>query len=257
MAYRRTIPLRDGRSVELPAGTRASALEERYWGELVRGQAAIAALGFVALVCLANAALAFSGRLAAYGDLAGAALASAALVSAVSFLIWLHRSVKNAWWLRIRPLDPSPSWAVLCWFVPLANLVHPLRVIKSLHDASDPELLDELDEVQEVDNPSYRAPAIRRLSRALDWDKPLPLGVWWSCFLAGGFMARATMWPLSDLHLGWTERMVGWALSGHLALGVAAVAAILVIRSVVARRAELYRRVSLIVDRDDHSLSTP
>lgn len=242
--------LRDLRTMWLPAGTTSPELERLYWGELARAHVAMVALGFVAAACLANAALAFTDRLMVYGDLAAMAFVLLSTVSAASFLSWLYRSVSNAWRLQIQPLEHSPSWSVFCWFVPLVNLVHPLRVVKSLYDASDPDQLPELDEIAVVENPTYREPAHRRLVRRENWNKLIPLGAWWSCFLAGGFIARAAFFHRADQPF-LEERLLGWAVSGHLALLVAAVSAILVIRGIVLRRGELYRRLALIVDQED------
>jgi hypothetical protein len=47
------------------------------------------------------------------------------------FLLWLHRVVRqlNAWGLYT---GVTPGWAAGCWFVPLVNLVKPLRIMRSI-----------------------------------------------------------------------------------------------------------------------------
>ena len=48
------------------------------------------------------------------------------LVTAVVFLVWLHRARRNAVAVRHQF---GPGWAIGGWFVPLANVYIPLRVV--------------------------------------------------------------------------------------------------------------------------------
>jgi Domain of unknown function (DUF4328) len=59
----------------------------------------------------------------------------ALLVTGVCFLIWWHHSVAN---LKAagQPVSASPEWATAMWFVPFANLVLPLRIMKELAETA-------------------------------------------------------------------------------------------------------------------------
>ena len=59
--------------------------------------------------------------------------------SAISFLMWLHRSQRNLPALGNRQPEFSPAWAVGGWFIPVYNLVHPYLVASALWKGSDPE----------------------------------------------------------------------------------------------------------------------
>lgn len=59
------------------------------------------------------------------------------LASVVVFLIWLWRAHAN---LRDAgfPLRYGPNWAVAWWFVPIANLIEPYRVMADFWRATEP-----------------------------------------------------------------------------------------------------------------------
>jgi Domain of unknown function (DUF4328) len=59
----------------------------------------------------------------------------ALVVSAVAFLIWWHHSVAN-FRAAGQPISVTPEWATAMWFVPFANLVLPLSVMKELAGAA-------------------------------------------------------------------------------------------------------------------------
>ena len=54
------------------------------------------------------------------------------LVSAVVFLVWVYRANSNAHALGFADLKFTPGWAVGWWFVPIANVVQPARVMIEL-----------------------------------------------------------------------------------------------------------------------------
>ena len=58
--------------------------------------------------------------------------------SAVLFLTWLWRSVKNQEWLGRSGAPISPLWSVLWWFIPIANLFMPRLAIQELWRSSAP-----------------------------------------------------------------------------------------------------------------------
>ncbi|MDE0146732.1 MAG: DUF4328 domain-containing protein [Rhodospirillaceae bacterium] len=54
-------------------------------------------------------------------------------VTAVAFLVWVHRANANAHALGFADLKFRPGWAVGWWFVPIANLVQVPRVMLELY----------------------------------------------------------------------------------------------------------------------------
>ena len=88
--------------------------------------------------------------------------ASAWFLSAVTFLSWLHRAVKNLSALGARKLRFTPGWAVGWFFVPFMDLIRPYEAVTELWHASDPAI------------PSYE-PASRAAPAAVRW--------WWGLFV--------------------------------------------------------------------------
>lgn len=80
------------------------------------------------------------------------------LVTGVVWFLWLHRAVANARALG-RPTDFTPGWAVGWWFVPLANVVRPYQILRSL--------------VDELGAPTNR-----------------PVLWWWGCYLAASVFSN-------------------------------------------------------------------
>ena len=54
------------------------------------------------------------------------------LVTAVYWLVWLHRSYANLSAVGVRKTRFTAGWAVGYWFVPIANLWRPYQVMKDL-----------------------------------------------------------------------------------------------------------------------------
>jgi hypothetical protein len=68
----------------------------------------------------------------------GAAHTLLTLVTAVIFLVWLHRSYANLEALGARDCTYSPGWAVGYFFIPILNLFRPYQVTQEIWKASDP-----------------------------------------------------------------------------------------------------------------------
>lgn len=64
-------------------------------------------------------------------------------ITAVLFLMWLHRAYRNLPTLGARHLKYSPGWAVGGFFVPILSLVRPFQVVRKIWQASDPNVLDD------------------------------------------------------------------------------------------------------------------
>ena len=67
---------------------------------------------------------------------------TARIITAVTFLMWIFRASRN-----LRPLGTqnqrySPEGAVGWWFVPVANLLIPYKVVKELSVGSHPQAID-------------------------------------------------------------------------------------------------------------------
>jgi hypothetical protein len=60
--------------------------------------------------------------------------------AAVSFLMWLHRANRNLSPLGASHPEFSPGWAVGWFFIPLANIIVPYRVVKEIWVKSNPLL---------------------------------------------------------------------------------------------------------------------
>ncbi len=54
----------------------------------------------------------------------------------VIWLIWIYRVSKNSYILRQRSLKFRPGWSVAWWFIPVANLIQPFRIIRELWQAN-------------------------------------------------------------------------------------------------------------------------
>lgn len=66
----------------------------------------------------------------------GMVAVSAAL--SVLLLVWIYRVVKNLRSFDLSGLRYSPVWSVLWWFIPLANTVMPVLVLREVYKASRP-----------------------------------------------------------------------------------------------------------------------
>jgi hypothetical protein len=59
------------------------------------------------------------------------------VMTAVVFLMWLHRAYRNLPALGARNLDTTPGWAVGYFFIPFANLVKPFQVVREVWRKSE------------------------------------------------------------------------------------------------------------------------
>lgn len=141
------------------------------------------------------------------------------LMSAVLFLMWLHRAYRNLHALGARPLETTPGWAVGYFFIPFANLIKPFQVLREIWNKSDPQA-----EIQEgFGNYSMETPAL------VAW--------WWAFWLVANASSLIT-----DLILSTTEtidtRIIAIWLSNvaHVLVVVASVLAILLIKKIDERQ---------------------
>ncbi|MFE6913743.1 DUF4328 domain-containing protein [Streptomyces rubiginosohelvolus] len=139
------------------------------------------------------------------------------LVTAVVFIIWFHRTRRNA-----EVFDPSvqrmgPGWAVGGWFVPVANFWFPYRVASGVWEAS----------AQTRPDGGWRT-----VPRT-------PLNLWWGAWIATVLAARVTgrLWERAEEP---TEivRAAGLVAASDAVDIVAAVLAILYVRAVTGMQVE-------------------
>ena len=71
---------------------------------------------------------------------AGALQLLALIGTAITFLVWFKRTYRNAA-AFVGSLPYSANWAVGSWFVPFLNLVRPVRIFRSIWQASDPAVV--------------------------------------------------------------------------------------------------------------------
>lgn len=55
-----------------------------------------------------------------------------AVLCLAQFLVWLHRVQRNLGRLGVRDFPFSAEWAILWWFIPVANLYYPVRIVLAL-----------------------------------------------------------------------------------------------------------------------------
>jgi hypothetical protein len=128
----------------------------------------------------------------------------------VLFLLWLHGAVRVALALGTRRPRVTPRDAVLCWFIPLVNLIRPYGVIRSLCRASLPA------------GPDYT-----------DWltREPWLLPAWWATMLTGNLL----------LNIGFSTGHVGLLFAvGLTAETFATACASIIVWSVHARQELLF-----------------
>lgn len=71
----------------------------------------------------------------------GFAQMGAMIVTGVVFLVWVHRSSRNAHALE-HGLTYSPGWSVGYYFVPIFNLFRPYQAMREIYQASTPGVRD-------------------------------------------------------------------------------------------------------------------
>lgn len=142
----------------------------------------------------------------------------ALIVGAVFFIRWFLDAYRN-----VRPLggerDHTERWAGWAWFVPFLNLWRPKQIANEIWRASDPEHPNEF--------PSSTTPV---------WGV---LTLWWVFWLASNFASNvATRLAFKDDTAESLQNSTVAYLVGDSIDIVAAVLAIVVIRSITARQEE-------------------
>lgn len=149
------------------------------------------------------------------------------LTTAILFLIWIHRVYKNLRSLDARNLEFSPGWAVGWFFIPIANLFVPYRVVKEIWVKSDPGIDKPVETWQRNDTPAL-----------------LPL--WWGFWIVSTFAGRIADNLLDKAET--PEQLFLYTkfeiVASALTIG-AAVCAILVVRGIDRRQEERSKQQTL------------
>lgn len=132
-------------------------------------------------------------------------------LTAPVFLGWFHRSYRNLAALGGTDRHSSPAWEVGCWFVPVAGLWKPYRAMHEMWRAGDPAAVGSSNLIR----------------------------LWWAAWLVSLVLFNVAAFSGVD------NDFVSWqaALSAQATV-LAAVLAILVIRSVNARQDERWLELS-------------
>ncbi|MDD5094292.1 MAG: DUF4328 domain-containing protein [Dehalococcoidia bacterium] len=96
-------------------------------------------------------------------------------VSAVVFLMWIHRAHRNLPSLHARGLRFSPGWAIGWFFVPIFSLFRPYQVMSEIWRGSDPD----------TDPKNATAWENSPVSPLVGW--------WWALFLASMIVGNVVL----------------------------------------------------------------
>lgn len=143
----------------------------------------------------------------------------ATLLCAVTFLLWLARAHNNASALGAPPRETKAA-ALFCWFVPIANLFVPKRVVNDIWRGSDPD-------DPEPPPPEWRKRRVSGLVQA-----------WWITWLLGGFLGNVLLRRAFNEDIVTPEDLrsegYGYLVSDAIYI-VAAILAILMVREMTER----------------------
>lgn len=141
------------------------------------------------------------------------------VITAVLFLMWLHRVYRNLPALGAQSMETTPGWAVGYFFIPFANLVKPFHVVREIWNKSDPQA----ETLEGFGSYSSGTPAL--------------VGWWWAFWIIANVSAR-----IADRIAGDSETVGGMILAARLGIAadvlflVAGVLAILVVRKIDERQ---------------------
>lgn len=113
----------------------------------------------------------FTALLLMASGLLGIAFLIALLVTAILFLMWLHRAYKNLHAFGVQT-EHSPGWVVGYWFIPIISLFRPYQKVNELFEKSDTLATQFRCNNQDAD------------SSVVGW--------WWACYLISNFISYAT-----------------------------------------------------------------
>jgi hypothetical protein len=131
-------------------------------------------------------------------------------VTAIVWCVWQHRAQRNAIELADGKLEFTPGWAVGWWFVPFANLVKPFQSVRELWKAS---------------HGGHNGRVVATWS---------VIGWWWGLWLGASVLGRFIVRGGSLKSPSDVIRHDTWEIVANGVTVVAAILAIMIVRSVVA-----------------------
>jgi len=143
------------------------------------------------------------------------------LLTAIVWVVWQYRAQANLHAVGVPHLRYTPGWAAGWWFVPFANLVKPFQTVRELWKASGAEDAD-------------------GWSRRPTW--PV-IGWWWASWLLSGVVARVGVAAVQGAETI-DAFLFGnlWLTVSEVTVIVAAILAIVIVRSVDERQGRLPTR---------------
>lgn len=158
---------------------------------------------------------------------------AAYLLTAIAFLVWLSRIVKNNFDLGNLGARFSPGFAVGCWFIPFANFVLPYQAVREAWKAADPSIVRATPDTRAASRMSVLIPA------------------WWALFLlgnVGGYIAALTVNgggdPLTVIEN--LRQAAGVSIAADV---VRIIAGVLMVALVLALTSRQEQRASLVAQR--------
>lgn len=152
------------------------------------------------------------------------------ILGIVFFLKWQHRAYKNLAVLSHSTLDTTPGWAVGYWFIPIVNLFKPYLTIREIWRKSDPD----------IDSRDVFSPAPP--------ETPAALIFWWAFWIisniASNIAVRVEWTPKTTDH---STVALLYGVMSFLTM-IAAVLAILVVKSISERQTQRFEKLSMTDD---------
>lgn len=147
-------------------------------------------------------------------------------VTAVLFLMWLFRVYKNLPPLRAANLEFTPGWAIGWWFIPFANLVKPFQVVREAWRESDPDF----------------DPNVNFLSSGTG-SAPSLFGFWWAFWIISNITSNIAARLMDDSGTKASEGFIAAWIIASVSSMIAALLAILVVRSITQRQDERFQNL--------------
>jgi len=158
------------------------------------------------------------------------------VLTAVFFLVWIHRAYRSLPSLGVRRRQYSTGWAVGGFFVPFLNLVRPYEIVKEIWKGSNPDSAV-------PDDPSANLP----FTVGQYTSKSPLIGVWWGFWILSNIVSNAIFRFSSRANTA--EELLTWSwvsLASYLLWIVAGVLAILVVKAIDAMQEEKHRRLTML-----------
>lgn len=144
------------------------------------------------------------------------------LVTAIVFLVWIHRTYRNLPVLGATDLAFTPRAAVSAFLVPVLNVIVPVRVVRELWNGSDPT----------QGQPPGVAPGAAPTSPWVIW--------WWAVFLASVLLDPVVFRVAGNLQARLTVGSTALLVLAQLLEMAAAVLAMVVVWSVNQGQQEIF-----------------